>query len=302
MGDQSASEPAITPWGRISTLRSRFLIAFPFLLLIYVYVAARGINSAAEHTPSVPVAVTYDDEHEPNGTKLFLQHCAKCHGERGQADGITSASLNPWARKFGEERFQLATTTNGMPVDEDLLYIIQHGIPGTAMPDFASLHDAEKAALVKHVRALTWAGLYRRHYQKAEKDDDIEIPKIVERTAKDAQPGPRLEVPKDLPWPSEESIARGRKFFTANCATCHGPEGKGDGPQVKGMENDNKQPTFPRDLARGVFKGGGTQERLYYRLALGMPGTPMPGIKDALKPHEIGDVVNFVKSLSAKPN
>jgi mono/diheme cytochrome c family protein len=68
------------------------------------------------------------------------------------------------------------------------------------------------------------------------------------------------------------------------------------------MKNDNGQPTKPRDLARGIFKGGGEPNRLYCRIALGIPGTPMPASNAALKPPEIGDLVNFVLSLSANAN
>src|SRR5207302_9349680 len=115
-------------------------------------------------------------------------------------------------------------------------------------------------------------------------------------------PGPQLDVPSDLPPATPDSIARGRIIFTKNCATCHGPNGAGDGPQVKGMKNENDRPTKPRDLARGIFKGGGEPNRLYCRIALGIPGTPMPSSRAALKPSEIGDLVNFVLSLSANAN
>ena len=62
---------------------------------------------------------------------------------------------------------------------------------------------------------------------------------------------------------------------------------------------DNGQPTKPRDLARGIFKGGGEVKRLYARIALGIPGTPMPSSAVVQKPSDIGDIVNFILSLSA---
>ena len=114
--------------------------------------------------------------------------------------------------------------------------------------------------------------------------------------AKQAIPGEVVQAPANLPAPDESSLARGHKLFTAMCATCHGPKGAGDGTQI--MKRDNGEPIKPRDLARGIFKGGGEPERLYVRIAVGMPGTPMPGSSSALKPQEIGDLVNFVRSLS----
>ena len=237
---------------------------------------------------------------EPNGLGLYLQHCARCHGERGKADGITSGHLNPWARKFGEERFQLATTINEIPCDEDLQYLIKNGIPGTAMPAFEQFTEAERQAIANHVRLLTWAGAFARRLKRDEDDGDVNIPDIIKAIEKQVKPGPRKEIPADFPAADAQSLARGQKIFGANCATCHGPMGAGDGPQVKGMKNDNGQSTAPRDLARGVYKGGGDRDRLYQRLALGMPGTPMPA-SSTLKPSEIGDLVNFVQYL-AKPS
>jgi mono/diheme cytochrome c family protein len=294
-GSATSGSPAWAIHGR----RKWFLIALPFLLIVYVFAVGGHVKSAAEyHKPEPPVS-SYEANHEPNGAALFLQHCSRCHGERGKADGATSEHLNPWARRFGEDRFQLATTTNAVPTDEDLTWVIDHGIAGTAMPSFEYLADAEKQALVRHLRLLTWAGLYRKLYAQAEKDDDVDIPRIIKKVDQQLTPGPRVEAPAEFPVATPDSLSRGRKFFLANCATCHGNEGHGDGPGVKGMKTERGQATFPRDLARGVFKGGGERERLYYRLALGMPGTPMPGVAAALKPDEIGDVVNFVKSLSA---
>jgi mono/diheme cytochrome c family protein len=288
--------------------KSAFLIVLPAALVVYVLLAGRGVYGVVEHEPPPPPSTTLvEAAPEPNGAALFRDNCAKCHGIRGNADGITSASLEPWARRFGEERFQLVSCINGVPNDDDLFYVISHGIPGTAMPAFgeapdavARLSEAERRALVGHVRRLAFAGLYAKLYKRAMQDEEADPADIHTRAIKQLMPGPTLEIPKDFPAPTKESLERGARIFGTNCATCHGPTGAGDGPQVKGMKNDNGQPTKPRDIARGVFKGGGDRDRLYVRIALGMPGTPMPA-SATLKPQEIGDLVNFVQSL-VKPD
>ena len=55
---------------------------------------------------------------------------------------------------------------------------------------------------------------------------------------------------------------QGRKLWSADCAVCHGPAGKGGrGP----------------DLTSGKFRHGGTDDDLYRAMRSGIPGTEMPG-------------------------
>jgi cytochrome c oxidase cbb3-type subunit III len=55
---------------------------------------------------------------------------------------------------------------------------------------------------------------------------------------------------------------QGGKLWSANCAVCHGPEGKGGrGP----------------DLTSGKFRHGGTDDDFYWAIRNGIPGTGMPG-------------------------
>ena len=42
-----------------------------------------------------------------------------------------------------------------------------------------------------------------------------------------------------MPPTSAEAVDRGRVQYAANCASCHGPNGRGDGPQVKDLKNEN---------------------------------------------------------------
>lgn len=119
---------------------------------------------------------------------------------------------------------------------------------------------------------------------------------------------------------TQESISRGHKLFLtkeAACFSCHGEAARGNGPSTEiinkiklpnGKEEDAAEPGLfdiwgnqvkPRDLTRGIYRGGRRPVDIYRRIYVGIKGTPMPGAGNKLKPEEIWDLVNYVLSLPA---
>jgi mono/diheme cytochrome c family protein len=112
-----------------------------------------------------------------------------------------------------------------------------------------------------------------------------------------------------------ESRARGRELYLgqrAKCATCHGDSGLGDGPQtvavqknpltnedypVPGLFDEWGNPIEPRNLTRGIYRGGRRPVDLYRRIHAGIKGTPMPAFGTVLNDNEIWDIVNYVTYL-----
>jgi mono/diheme cytochrome c family protein len=262
-------------------------------------VASWGLAVVAHDRLTRPAAVAQvaTVRPHPDGGQLFLQHCANCHGERG--DGNGSAHLEPRARYFGGDRFKFASTDNGVPTDDDLLRVLERGIPGSAMYSFSHLPEDHRRAIVGHLRTLTLRGTYDRLAAKVLKDGDEPDPaELSVKAAEQCVPGKLLKLPATVPPSSPEAVARGRQTFQTACAQCHGPEGKGDGPQVKDMKNDNGTPARPRNLTLGLYKYGGEPHSLYVRLRLGIPGTPMPA-SPTLTDEQVFDLIHYVKSLAA---
>src|SRR5689334_16184033 len=79
------------------------LFAAPALATVLAYGA--GLVAQNRLRPQ-PVAAVAAAESEPDGVLLYAQHCATCHGERGDGNGTTL--LDPRARYFGYEKFKLA--------------------------------------------------------------------------------------------------------------------------------------------------------------------------------------------------
>jgi len=96
--------------------------------------------------------------------------------------------------------------------------------------------------------------------------------------------------PKTVMTPNPELLARGRKLFAETCATCHGPEGKGDGPGAKGLT------PVPRNFTVGGWKNGSRVENIYRTLEEGVKGSSMVSYSYLSKKDRMA-LVHVVQSL-----
>lgn len=208
------------------------------------------------------------------GKPLFLQYCSPCHGERGDGNGTAAPFVEPRPRNLTKGPFKLRTTSSGQPpATADVLRTIERGIAGTAMPAFSFLPEADRRKLAAYVLRLA---------------DVLDEP----------EPTPLVAAPP--PPATAESVARGKQFYAdAGCASCHGDAGKGDGPSIADLKDAEGRPIAPRDFTAGVYRGGGDRLDLYYRIASGMDGTPMPAYGDALSGADLYALVDYVRSLAA---
>ncbi len=101
--------------------------------------------------------------------------------------------------------------------------------------------------------------------------------------------------PEEVLVPTPALLARGKALFEQNCRSCHGSEGRGDGPAAKGLSPP------PRDFAeaRG-WKNGPTIPGIYGTLGVGIPGSSM-GAYDYLPAKDRMALVHYVQGLGAFP-
>lgn len=230
-----------------------------------------------------------------NGHELYLQHCAACHGERGDGNGIAARFLYPKPRDFRAGRFRLVSTANAVPSREDLLAVLQRGMPGSAMPSWAHLSDQERNLLVDEILRMRKEGLREQIIARLkDNDDEVVESEVQAEIDRKTTPGAMVEVPNLAA--DEAAIARGKQIYLKQgCASCHGNEGRGDGQQT--MIDAEGLPTRPRDFTLGIFKGSDDQASVYRRIALGMPGTPMPSSSN-LTAEQMADLAQYILSLS----
>ena len=94
------------------------------------------------------------------------------------------------------------------------------------------------------------------------------------------------------PLPADtETIQAGEKIYLANCASCHGETGKGDGPVSRALSPK------PSDLS--LVAASVTDAYLYWRIAEGgvEKSSSMPAWKSILTADEIWMEVAFIRSL-----
>jgi mono/diheme cytochrome c family protein len=90
---------------------------------------------------------------------LYRKHCVHCHGISGDGRGPTALFLNPYPRDYRQGVYKFKSTYNpARPTDDDLHRILVNGVPGTAMPSFSLLPEAEIEALVEYVKYLSLRG------------------------------------------------------------------------------------------------------------------------------------------------
>lgn len=93
--------------------------------------------------------------------------------------------------------------------------------------------------------------------------------------------------------PSPDGIATAGAIYKDKCANCHGDKGLGDGPEA-GMYDPQ-----PANLADAHMIAGMTDGEIFYKVTEGRK--PMPGFKQQLTDEQRWQLVNYLRTFSAKP-
>ena len=198
-----------------------------------------------------------------DGKRLYLKNgCSGCHGVGGGGGMGKPLIDDEW--KFGSD-------------DQTLFKLIRGEIPNQTMPNVfgKSLTEDETWKLLMYVRLL-YAG------------DAGKINWTV--------PPP---VPPELlaaaTQQTGDPIAAGKQIFMTICITCHGPEGKGDGPASVTLDPKPRNLTDPTYMAalndRYLFE-------LVSRGGVAVGKSPLMPPQPTLAASDIGNVIAFVRTLS----
>jgi cbb3-type cytochrome c oxidase subunit III len=89
-----------------------------------------------------------------------------------------------------------------------------------------------------------------------------------------------------------ETIEAGKKHYQRHCASCHGPQGKGDGSMALAGGT-------PSDLTDDVWDFGSTDGEIFAAIRDGV-SADMLAYKDKLTDKQIWHLVNYIRSIGPR--
>ena len=217
--------------------------------------------SARATPPTVPIAMTggYSDSApvlHPASDPADLQEEVSQGGTLFAANCATCHGST--GRGDGKASASLlpkpANLTAARFSDERLSSVLWNGVAGSAMPPWRQLPTEDLQALVAYIHSL--------------------------------------HLPGAAPSTQEvKTLDEGKSLFAANCASCHGDTGGGNGPAAGVLA---PSPT-------NFHHKKPTEERAWDVLENGVPGTAMPPWQNQLSADQRRTLVEFVRSLYGPP-
>jgi DMSO reductase family type II enzyme heme b subunit len=226
--------------------------------------------------PGAPRAATAQDVQR--GKAVYDRWCVECHGAEGRGDGSAADRMLPRPRDFVQARYQVRTTASGeLPTDDDLRRLLEAGMPGTAMPAWPNLGQAEREDVIAYIK--TFSPFFE-----------------------DAPPA-AMDFGSD-PGGGDATLESGREAYRRlECWKCHGDSGRGNGQSAPTLEDWRNLPIRAADLTEPwAFNGGMGVHAVHTRLLTGLDGTPMPAYSDALESEvvtaeELWHLARFVDAM-----
>lgn len=106
----------------------------------------------------------------------------------------------------------------------------------------------------------------------------------------ESKPNPSAGNPIDA---TEESLARGKMLFQQNCITCHGVDGRGDGPQAESLD------PAPADIRQHLPYH--TDPQFFTFISQGVGGTAMPAwgvdFGGSITDEDIWNIINYLRTF-----
>ncbi|MEZ6143780.1 MAG: c-type cytochrome [Zavarzinella sp.] len=244
------------------------------------------------------------------GASLYRRRCQDCHGMNGDGRGPTGPWIHPHPRDYRQGVFKFVTTP-GVSARKarhaDLVRTLTYGLPGTSMPSFGLLPEAELSQIAHYVVYLSIRGrvefqIIREILENPHEFDWESRPKEILNRQLSEWVGAEESVPVqitayEVSTPQhQESVRRGYELFTkpngAGCISCHAQFGQ-DGKWQFDVWGTLVR---PGNLIEARRKGGKSVQDHYHRVTGGIGPSNMPALVGKSDQMAI-DLAHFTASL-----
>jgi cytochrome c oxidase cbb3-type subunit III len=196
--------------------------------------------------------------------ELYHQYCSVCHGDRGDGKSRARQGLTPPPRDF------TAPDTAELLPRERIVDSILNGRPGTAMVGWKTRLSSEQAQSIADYIRTNFMHAPAPAHPRAQARPAATIP---EQSARNLPPG---------------NATKGQVLYMANCSTCHGVQGNGNGPRAYFIF------PRPRDFTSQEARSKLDPVTLFHAVKNGVQGKEMPAWGKVFTDQQIADVSSFV--------
>jgi mono/diheme cytochrome c family protein len=133
-------------------LARRIMLVASFLIFFVAGSLAAQHDAAAHHHPEAakiknPVAANAMSV--AAGKKVYLKHCAGCHGDTGKGDGEMGEELEPKPANLTDADWKHGSS------DGEIFTVIRNGVKGTGMKSFSKKITVRQTwDVINYVRTL----------------------------------------------------------------------------------------------------------------------------------------------------
>lgn len=230
-----------------------------------------GIPGAEEKAKYLNPYVSHPEAIKEGRALYFKYSCNGCHGGGGGGGMAGAPALIDDVWNYGSD-------------DETLYKIIKGQIPNQKMPAVFGpvMTDEEVWKIIAYIRSLYKGDPSKINWATAPATSlEAAVP------AQEAAP-PAVAVEKGDP------LTRGKAFYTTMCSSCHGPEGKGDGPVAVALNPK------PRDFTDKAYMAQLEDQYLFEVISKGGAAVGKSPLMPpaALGEQEIRNVIEYIRTLA----
>jgi mono/diheme cytochrome c family protein len=235
------------------------------------------------------------------GAVIFASTCFICHGQNGQGTDRAPALNDPQRLKQFDDAWYRATIAQGRPAKgmptwgtvlspeqiDDVVALLAAWRDGKTVTPPIPFGDHLASALFALQRSDPLDAVFHLNaaLEQASDSQAADVQAVLDLIKQNDLAGAQARL-NELVGANATLVEQGQQLFAANCAPCHGPDGKGNiGP----------------NLHSNAFVQSQTNDQLRAFILAGRPGTAMAGFQGRLSDDQLAQIVALLDTWRTSP-